>query len=391
MKSFTNSIEARLVARPNRFVVLARAPDDRLLRAHCPNPGRLSEILVRNATVILERRTAARTAATDYTLVGAYYQGRVVPMYASRANAVAERLVVPTLFPNVTAVEREVRVGASRIDLRITDDRFVHMVEVKAVTLVEEGIALFPDAPSARAARHVAELAECASPRVRSHVLFCIMQQSATLFAPNVHTDPDFALAVDRFRDSVAYHAAVIATEPDGSARLYRRSVPVSLAPVAFVKADSGCYVLQLEVVSPRSIHVGALGRISFPRGFYLYVGSAQKGLSARIARHMRKTRKTKRWHIDYLRNHTGKPRVVRIYGARNESAIVRDLAREAASTVRGFGASDSPEPSHLLYFGLGTECSMAGSDTTLEPLKRPEIVAILLRHQHVAARSAAG
>lgn len=381
-------MEARLVERPNRFVVIARDQGGTFVRAHCPNPGRLSEILVPGADLILERRAPGGTAATDYTLVGAYYRGRVVPMYASRANAIAGALVVPTLFPSARTIEREVRVGASRIDFRIADDDAVHLVEVKAVTLVEQGVALFPDAPSTRAARHLAELAEVASAQVRSHVIFCVMQRSAGLFAPNVHTDPDFALAMDRARGAITYHAAVIDTARDGTAQLYRPSIPVSLTPVAYVKDDSGCYILQLELSSPSTIRVGALGHIDFRRGFYLYVGSAQRGLSSRISRHLRTTGKKMRWHIDYLRNRTRKPRVVRIYGAGDEAAIVRDLAGAATSTVHGFGAGDSPEPSHLLFFGDGSFGDRSGNN--IEPLERPEVIEIVLRHQHVAARRAA-
>ena len=384
MKSFTNTVEGTLVDRPNRFVVVVRTDDGAVVRAHCPNPGRLSEILVDDARLILERRAVSQ-AATDYTLVGAFYRGRVIPLYASRANDVAERLVLPSLFPDAEAVEREIRIGKSRIDFRVTGGEIEHIVEVKAVTLVDQGNALFPDAPSNRATRHLVELADAARrPEVRGHVLFCVMQRDARLFAPNVHTDPEFAEALRNYAEIVAYHAAVIETDRDGTARLLRNSLPVSLAPVRFVREDTGCYILELTVENRIEIQVGSLGTRVFEAGYYLYVGSGQRNLSARLARHRRRSKKTIRWHIDYLRAETGTPTTVRIYGLTDEARLARELRAVADGSIDGFGASDSPESSHLLYF------SPRRGGKRLGALRLREVVEIVMRYQHIAAASAA-
>lgn len=386
MKSFTNTVEGTLVDRPNRFIVLVRTGGGAVVRAHCPNPGRLAEILVDDARLILERRTTSR-GATDYTLVGAFYRSRVIPLYASRANDVAERLVLPSLFPDADAVEREVRLGTSRIDFRVTDGTVEHLVEVKAVTLVDQGIALFPDAPSNRATRHLVELAEAARTRkVRGHVLFCVMQRDARLLAPNVHTDPAFAEALHQYAEVLAYHAAVIETDRDGTARLFHNTLPVSVAPVRFVREDTGCYILELTVENRIEVHVGSLGATVFEPGSYLYVGSGRRNLSARLARHRRRSRKTIRWHIDYLRAQTGTPTTVRIYGLTDEARLARELRAVADGSIDGFGASDSPEPSHLLYFSP----RRLSCGKRLGALRRREVVEIVMRYQHIAAASAA-
>lgn len=111
-----------------------------------------------------------------------------------------------------------------------------------------------------------------------------------------------------------------------------------------------GIYLLHIIVERDREIAVGSLGRIAFPAGAYVYVGSAQNGLEKRIARH-RRTRKKRRWHIDYLLSARG----VHLHGAicaeagrEKECEVARRLAA-AARPVRGFGSSDCACAGHLL------------------------------------------
>ena len=66
---------------------------------------------------------------------------------------------------------------------------------------------------------------------------------------------------------------------------------------------DSGCYQLKIKIKQNITQTIGALGECSFPKGDYIYTGSAMKNLKSRIARHRRKDKKL-RWHIDYLLNH---------------------------------------------------------------------------------------
>ncbi len=122
--------------------------------------------------------------------------------------------------------------------------------------------------------------------------------------------------------------------------------------------AQRGCYTLVIDLREKKWIKVGRLGRASFPRGTYLYTGSAMGGLGARLLRHLRKTNKKSHWHIDYL---------LRCLEARVSQVLIRlsvtcqecRLNQRIASLpgaeviIRGFGASDccSGCPSHLFYF----------------------------------------
>lgn len=116
---------------------------------------------------------------------------------------------------------------------------------------------------------------------------------------------------------------------------------------------NSGCYQLKIKIKQNITLKIGALGLCSFPKGDYIYTGSAMKNLKARIARHRRKEKKL-RWHIDYLLNH---PEVELLEVAVYPSAIKEEcrynqlLFNEKAEVpVKGFGSSDCKNcPSHLL------------------------------------------
>lgn len=113
-----------------------------------------------------------------------------------------------------------------------------------------------------------------------------------------------------------------------------------------------GIYLLHIVVQRSQEITVGALGRIAFPAGAYVYVGSAQNGLEHRIARHLRK-RKKRHWHIDYLLSTRGVSIVDAVSaeaGKSEECAVARMMAATARPVV-GFGSSDCRCAGHL--FGV--------------------------------------
>jgi len=110
-------------------------------------------------------------------------------------------------------------------------------------------------------------------------------------------------------------------------------------------------YILFIEVTGNKSILVGKLGRLGFKNGIYAYVGSARKGLEARIRRHLRKSKKLF-WHIDYLLSQKD-ARVVEVWigNGRRECRVARRIHDNVSSQViRNFGSSDCKCPSHLFY-----------------------------------------
>ncbi len=111
-----------------------------------------------------------------------------------------------------------------------------------------------------------------------------------------------------------------------------------------------GVYLLFVKVLKDSEIKVGGLGSISFKRGLYVYVGSAQNNLEKRILRHKSKKKKLK-WHIDYLTV----SRSVKVIAAcayqlpkKYECIIARNLSKVCLRSIRGFGSSDCRCVSHL-------------------------------------------
>lgn len=116
---------------------------------------------------------------------------------------------------------------------------------------------------------------------------------------------------------------------------------------------NSGCYQLEIKIKQNITLRIGALGLCNFPKGDYIYTGSAMKNLSKRIARHQRKEKKL-RWHIDYLLNHS-EVQLVEVVSypseIKEECFYNRKLINEKAEIpVKGFGSSDCKKcPAHLV------------------------------------------
>jgi sugar fermentation stimulation protein A len=408
---FRNDLTGHFLRRPNRFLIIAES-GGKELACHCPNPGRLTECLFPGTELILERRAGADVGAetggtgaagkpkTAWTVAALRHRGNIVPLYASRANLAAEKLILGRIIPGLGEVRREFfvpregagashtgasRAGGSRFDfLCIGSKGLRHLVEVKACSLVEYGAAMFPDAPSARALKHLEELAALSREAYRCHVLFVILHGAPGVFIPNLHTDPAFAAALSRYGKTVALHAALLRCGEDGMAELVDPSLPVDLSHGKLAASDGGNYLVLLELPESRTIGVGALGAVSFEKGWYVYAGSARKNLSARMARHERKRGKRKHWHIDYLCPYAGIIRTLPIMSYRNlECELARDLEKLGGRPVPGFGASDcaakgSPCPSHLFHFPLA-------------PLENPCFTDLLFRYRHEEFRQGVG
>lgn len=121
--------------------------------------------------------------------------------------------------------------------------------------------------------------------------------------------------------------------------------------------ADIGLYVIILSLKNGGRIRVGALGVKDFPPGAYLYIGSARRGLHARVRRHERRI-KPLRWHIDYLRRKSVWEGAVLYPGMLDECALARKIRIETAGEVacKRFGASDCRCEGHLIITSLERE-----------------------------------
>jgi sugar fermentation stimulation protein A len=373
MRLFSETQEAAFLDRPNRFLVRAAGPGGEVLSAHCPNPGRMRELLLPGARLLLEQ-AGGPDRKTAWTLAAARYRGLIIPLRSSQANQIAAELLLPRLFPDMTSLQPEVRRGRSRFDFLVHTPRGETYLEVKACTLVEERVAMFPDAPSARALRHLQELKELVLEGGRAQVLFVIMNPEAKRFLPNIHTDPAFSRALLAARGRVGMRAASIRVDPDGTAAVHDPDLPVDFRAAGANAGDRGAYLLVVPIKRRVTFEAGALGEIRLEKGYCVYVGSAMKNLEARLRRHLRGGKGIRpHWHIDALLASPacGPPVTLAIRSARRlECALATDLAALAPNRIAGFGSSDCRCAAHLFAFPQN-------------PLASAGFLALLARYRH--------
>jgi sugar fermentation stimulation protein A len=213
--NFTFHVEpATFLERPNRYVIHARLHGSgEVVRAHCPDPGRLQELLIPGAVVHLDQADVL-TRRTTHTLRFVEHpdHGQLVSLNTQLPNAVFREGWESGFFPQFRGyaqIRREVSLPTSqegvtsRIDFQLrAEDGRVCWVEVKSASLVIDGIALFPDAPTLRGRRHVDELIERVHRGEDAAVIFIVQRPDAVRFSPYAERDPEFAAALTRAADN---------------------------------------------------------------------------------------------------------------------------------------------------------------------------------------------
>ena len=181
-------------ARPNRFIAHVELAGETCV-CHVKNTGRCRELLLDGATVYVEEsRNPARK--TKYDLIAVEKGNLLINMDSQAPNQVAQEYL-PRLFPGLTSFKREQTWGSSRFDFYVeaTGERW--FLEVKGVTLEEDGVVLFPDAPTQRGVKHLQELCRCQKEGYRACVLFVVQMKGVDYFTPNRRTHPEFAKALE--------------------------------------------------------------------------------------------------------------------------------------------------------------------------------------------------
>jgi len=193
-------VEGLFLSRPNRFVALVKV-QGRTERVHVKNTGRCRELFTEGARVFLEEAPGSERK-TKYDLVAVEKGGLMVNVDSSAPNKVAREWVESgALFGDVNKIRPETTYGSSRFDFYIETGGENLFLEVKGVTLQRHGVALFPDAPSLRAVRHVQELMQARAQGYGACVLFVIQMTGVSYFTPNTETHPAFGTVLRRAAD----------------------------------------------------------------------------------------------------------------------------------------------------------------------------------------------
>ncbi|MFA9495746.1 MAG: DNA/RNA nuclease SfsA [Candidatus Bathyarchaeota archaeon] len=186
---------ATLVKRPNRFLGVVNLNGNHV-EAFIPNPGRMHELMVPSTRVyVIPREGAHRKTKFDLTLVE--YNDTLVSIDSRLPNHMLREAIDEDLpeFEGYRVERAEPTFHDSRLDLKLTDGANQILLEAKSCTLVVDGVALFPDAPTKRGARHMNTLVK-ALELGRAAACFVIQRNDAREWRPNEEMDPEFTASL---------------------------------------------------------------------------------------------------------------------------------------------------------------------------------------------------
>ena len=194
---YHNIKQGIFLARPNRFIAHVELAGEQVV-CHVKNTGRCRELLIPGATVYLEESdNPARK--TKYDLVGVEKGTRLINMDSQAPNKVfGEWAQAGGFRPGLTKLQPEKMYGNSRFDFYWETPEERGFVEVKGVTLEEDGVVRFPDAPTQRGVKHLEELMAARAAGYQAAVCFVIQMGDVTCFQPNDCTHPEFGAALRR-------------------------------------------------------------------------------------------------------------------------------------------------------------------------------------------------
>ncbi|GKX67862.1 DNA/RNA nuclease SfsA [Inconstantimicrobium mannanitabidum] len=191
-------VNAIFLRRPNRFQAYVKLRDEEIM-VHVPNTGRCKEILTTGTTVLL-REELGEHRKTAYDLIAGYKGKQLINIDSQIPNKVVFEALKNKKILNLekyNIIEREKTFGNSRFDFKLSNDLGEeYYLEVKGVTYEENGVVMFPDAPTERGKKHLLELIEAKKQGKGAGVLFLIQLDNVRYFTPYKDMDPNFSAAL---------------------------------------------------------------------------------------------------------------------------------------------------------------------------------------------------
>ena len=190
--------------RLNRFIAYV-GNEGKKENVHVKNTGHCAELLRPNASVYVQRAENP-DRKTQWDLIGVRKGNRLINMDSQIPNKVVEEWIKQgNLFPDAIVIRPEKTYRKSRFDLYVEEGDRKIFVEVKGVTLEENGIVKFPDAPTERGIKHIEELCEATKEGYEAYIFFVIQMKGVRYFTPNMETQPAFGEALKRAKEHGVY------------------------------------------------------------------------------------------------------------------------------------------------------------------------------------------
>lgn len=195
-----NIIEGIIVKRYKRFLVDVKLPDGSVITAHCPNSGSMKTCIGPGWKALLSADFNNKKRKYPYTLEMTHSGSGWIGVHTGRTNGIVSKAIEEGKIPELagyTSLLREVSAGKSRIDIVLKGEGVSDcFVEVKSVTLQENGVYRFPDAVTARGKKHLMELINLKRQGFRAVNFFLIQRDDGNRFEPAENIDPEYAKAM---------------------------------------------------------------------------------------------------------------------------------------------------------------------------------------------------
>ena len=223
---YANMVPGTFLARPNRFIAHVEIGGQAEV-VHVKNTGRCRELLPAGAEVWCQKSDNP-SRKTKYDLITVRKGARLINMDSQAPNAAAKEWLLAGGLGEISELRAETFHRDSRVDFSFTRDGKKCFLEVKGVTLENDGICAFPDAPTERGAKHLRGLTEAVQAGYGGYVLFVIQMADVQYLHPNDATDPNFGKAL---REAAANGVEVMAVDCDvtENSMKIRSAVPVVL------------------------------------------------------------------------------------------------------------------------------------------------------------------
>ena len=220
-------VYGKFLSRPNRFIANVDTEHGKIV-CHVKNTGRCRELLVPGVSVILEH-CPNPGRKTEYDLISVYKNGNLINIDSQAPNKVfGEFLKAGKLFENIKSIRAEKKYIESRFDFYVeVGDRKI-FIEVKGVTLEDEGVVRFPDAPTERGVRHINELMKSMDEGYEAFVVFVVQMSGVKHFEPNYVTHSIFGEALEKAHNSGVSILAYDCIVTEDSLNI-NKSIPVRL------------------------------------------------------------------------------------------------------------------------------------------------------------------
>jgi len=224
--TYSNMVPGTFLSRPNRFIAHVEIGGEMQV-VHVKNTGRCRELLPAGAQVWCQE-SSNPNRKTKFDLITVRKGNRLINMDSQAPNTAAGEWLRSGGLGKIENLKAESFHGDSRFDFAFTKDGRQCFLEVKGVTLEQDGVCAFPDAPTERGAKHLRGLAKLAREGYGAYVLFVIQMEDVKYLHPNDATDPAFGSALREAKDAGVQILAMDCTVTESTMDI-RQPVPVRL------------------------------------------------------------------------------------------------------------------------------------------------------------------